>query len=487
MPATPTYVQGASGSNSGSATLTSYTVVLPNLTLTGNCLIVGTEYGDGGSATSVTDDATGGTNTYVQAISHDDTTDGQKLDIWVCTNCKAGARSVTVNFSGGPGFVSACAYEFYNVSQAAVASALDGTTGHDASSASITAGSFTPTTSGDLLFQYGAQLAGFVPITFTQGTSPWAFLNCDQAGSIATQYQVQTTAAAINPTFTQGSAKRFASVACALKASSSAAGTAPSAGMRVVNIQHQDFVASFGTATLTLKMPSTGNLLVACWSAPFDYKINSITDGNSNTWVDNGSGIIVDSGSDVLEQCYYAGNATSATNLVVTIHANEATPSGGGSDVLFYDIAGAATSPLDVHGSAIGDQTSVGNITGATIVPTTANGVIVSFIGVVSDTITGINSPGLFDSGATNPILAISPVDNNAGFAHEYNATSGSRTYTWQMTDNEGTGGVGNWSSLAVAFKAPTGGGGIPFEDDSFNPSTLALLVTQSDPIISVW
>jgi hypothetical protein len=80
--------------------------------------------------------------------------------------------------------------------------------------------------------------------------------------------------------------------------------------------------------------------------------------------------------------------------------------------------------------SALGGsvQTSSGNISTASVTPSTSNGLVIAMLTV--DTITGI-SPGLFDAGTTRPAIGISPVDQDGGLALNYNTDMSPELFVW--------------------------------------------------------
>jgi len=266
---------------------------------------------------------------------------------------------------------------------------------------------------------------------------------------MAIQWQVQPTAAAINPTMTQAPTHGFNSVAVALK--SATAGSAAPAGMRVVSMQHNDVVES-DASPFTIHAPTTGNLLVLAIISFAGEAATAITDSNSNTWTQPVGSPVTNGGSGDV-QIWYAANSTPGATLNLSI-TKPASASSGTNTYVLYDISGAATSPFDNIQSATGNQTVAGNFSGVTITPATLNGVIITDIGVNSPRITAV-SPGLFDSVIPHPGAGTTICDENNGWAHEYNTTTSARTYVWS---DDGT-AVLTWASLAAAFKPPAAGG----------------------------
>src|ERR1035438_371072 len=117
--------------------------------------------------------------------------------------------------------------------------------------------------------------------------------------------------------------------------------------MRIVHLQHESIC---GDATcganfpnpIPLQFPSTGNLIVAnSGGGNPSCTISSIASTPSNTWAQAGS--VYTAGVDT-SQIYYAGNATTSTSLSLSVTMSNAECDWS---ILLYDVANAATSPLD--------------------------------------------------------------------------------------------------------------------------------------------
>lgn len=275
------------------------------------------------------------------------------------------------------------------------------------------------------------------------------------------QYQVQATAGSINPGATVGAALPGVSLGIALK--SATAGTAPPAnGIRVVRIQWGSIYPLTLAATIPFQFPCSGNLL-ACVTDTGDASatarpVSSITDSGSNTWV---SAVSEPDPSSLpyTEAIWYAGNATTAATLhgTITMPAVVLT-----STYAFFDIAGAATSPLGNTGKANGNQTTNGHLVTCSVTPSQANGLVIGTYGVDFGTGLGICGSGfLFDS-PTYPQLnnvttgtPASPLAEDEGCAHIYNTGTSTLTFTYATT-SDFQGGANTWSAACAEFKAAT-------------------------------
>jgi IPT/TIG domain len=439
----PTFAENhVSGSSTQGNSVSSYILRLPNPSLAGNCIIVGFQYSaTPGVTPSVADDKG---NTYSSAAQ---TTDGrQVVNIWYSLNVAPGAQKITVTFSGtSPSYVSALASEFYNV---APSNALDSSSGGSGSGSSVSAGSLTPTASGDLIYQYAVQdsTSSSPMAAWTQGANPWLLLSADLLDGAAAQYQVQSAAAPITPTFAMAPAQGFTSVAVALRSSN--AGTPPPPGIRVVRVQNNS-IQPYASSPVQLQFPSTGNLLVVSWIGVPDHDLTGVTDNNKNTYVSTGPAFGY--GLSGENQIYYAATAITGTTLTGPNLSTVGTDISGSTAVLL-DVRGAATAPYDStagRATASATQSTAGSVTGVTLSPTTTNGLVISSIGVDSNTIVGV-SPGIFLSIVPSPVISPNSVQQNNGWALFYNASAGPETFVWASQG----GPVYNWASIAVAFMA---------------------------------
>jgi len=433
------HVSGSSTQGNG---VSRYDFRLPNGTMSGNCIVVGFQYSAGGAGVtaSVSDDKG---NAYSAPISHND--GNQVVNLSFALNVASGTQKISIKFSGGaPPFVSALATEFYNI---APANAMDGFSGGDGTGMTVPAGSFTPSTGGDLIYQYAVQDSSSSPmISWSQGTPPWTLLSADLLDGSAAQYQVQTSAAPINPTLGMAPSQSFSSVAIALKSANS--GSAPPPGIRVVRVQHHS-VQSFASSPVRLQFPCTGNLIVLAWIGVPLHDITGVTDGNSNTYVSPGAAFGLGLSGD--NQIYYAAGASTSSTMMGPTFTTTGSDISGSTAVLL-DVSGAATSPYDATAGlakASGVQNSAGNVTAVTISPSTANGLVISTLGVDSNTVNGV-SPGNFLSAVPTPVASPNPVDQNNGWALWYNSSPGGGTFVWTTQGGQ----VDDWSSIAVAFKS---------------------------------
>jgi hypothetical protein len=446
---TPTVVQHVNGCQTQSASGLpmfsddTYKIGFPNGSKAGNCIIVGVQWNVSMSATVTISDDQG--NSYSNPIN---TNDGnQDYAIFYALNVAAGTKLITLTFTAPLGSnVSAVISEFYNV---VTSSALDGSSSAGAGTGTaMAAGSFSTGTDGDLIWNYAfndgnssGTLDSFSP------QSGFSLLSADDTSWQAVQYEVQTSHGSINPTITQTTSTNWVSAAIALKAGSS--GSGPGAGI-VVKRTQQQYVSN---VTLTsnqfiLQFPCTGNLLIAAWIAQAGDDITNITDSNGNTWYQVGS--VLSNGGDV--QLWYAPNATPSLSLTITMTMGTLTSLNYDS-MQFYDVSGAATSPLGNTGTNTGSQGTGGNLTVSNILtPAKANGLCIFEIVVESQSIWGISAPSA---------SSYNPPDQNNGWADYYNPDTSTISVTWTTNGSA----VQAWAMRATEFQASAGAETAPIPD----------------------
>jgi len=451
----PTLVQHVSSSNNRSISFgfpNCYYFRLPNPATQGNAIIVGFTFSNNPTPT-VTDDQN---NSYAIVQNYYDSADNQSVAIAAAFNVSAGARNISVCFSSDPGaYVQPMATEFDNVI------AVDGFgTGSNGTGTSVTAGSLQPTLSGDLAYQIVFSLSANQS-SFTagsQGNISWNLLSADLMDGWAGQYGVYDSTSVINPTMSMGTSQNWVTAAILLKQGS--AGSVPS-GMRVVHMVHENIpynIYAGGTENpfpnpLPLQFPASGNLLVAMIGGGDESEtITSMTDTNNNTWSQAGSTFIAPNSDTV--QTYYAGNATSSSNLGLTLNW---TGTSGDFTIFLYDVTGAATSPLDTATGATGNQDSTnGTLTVPyTLTPAQSGELIFTDIMWDFNTAMGLSSnteTSYFDTNTFSgeSLSGPEPVDENNGWGHVIYTGTTAISFTWSQLSN--TLPAGNWASMAVAF-----------------------------------
>jgi hypothetical protein len=442
--------RGGSGVNNTFTSPYCYHFQLPNYTTAGNAVVVGFTFN--GSATPSVHDDKG--NAYSVRVNYFDSTDTQSIGIATAFNIVAGARLVSVCFSADPGgYTQPMATEFANVV------GIDGSgSGTQGSGTSVAAGSLTPSTSGDLVYQVAFSLS-VNQSSFTAGSQSnisWSLLSADILDGWAAQYGTYNSTSAINPTFTMGTSQKWLSAAVLLKTGTS--GGVPS-GMRIVHLVHENipYHANAGGSgspfpnPTTVQFPSSGNLLVAMIGGGYlACTVTGVSDNSGNAWAQAGA-TQIQANNDVT-QAFYAGSANTSGNLRMTVSWSA---TDGDFTFFLYDVTGAAASPLDTTGGATGSQSTAGNLTMPfTITPAEAGELI--FTEVIWDYNTGAGLAGsgwLFDTNTFDgeDQSGPEPIDQNNGWGHYVTTGTSPVSITWQP-QYAGL-ATGNWSNAAVAFK----------------------------------
>jgi hypothetical protein len=450
--AQPVLVQHVSSSStrgySVSGSSSCYYASLPSPATQGNAVIVGVTYA-GKSTLSVADDKG---DVYVLGKVYYDQSDNQSVGILGSFNVAAGARNIKVCFSGGSGGnVQPVASEFTNVI------GFDGPgSGNSSSGQTITTGNLSPISQGDVIYQVAMsyQLATSPAVSSfgvgSQSGISWSFLSADIMDGLAAQYGFYNSTNVINPTMSQGSNQHWLSVAALLKTGT--IGAVPS-GMRIVHLIHENFGDNGGNGPqyqnpADLQLPSSGNLLVAMMGGGnASNTITSLTDSANNSWSQAGHTYVIANNDTV--QTLYVPNASTSNNLSLTLNITRAD---GNFNILFYDIAGAAAAPLDTTAGATGDQSNSGPLTVSyTLTPASAGELVLTDVIWDFDTANGLVG-GFFDADTFNGETGSgpSPVDQNNGWGHVISKGTSPISFTWSQVYS---GNVGNWASMAAAFK----------------------------------
>ena len=148
------------------------------------------------------------------------------------------------------------------------------------------------------------------------------------------------------------------------------------------------------------------------------------------------------------------GGGTASASASVSVGAT--TNAAGNLDytILFYDIAGAASSPLDTVVGGGGDGGNPGNYTVPfTLTPSTPKEIVLTDIMWDYNTAVGL-SGGYFDGNrfSGENIDGPEPVDENNGWGHIITTSTNQVSLTWQVLQPNSD-PIRYWAGLAVAFK----------------------------------
>jgi hypothetical protein len=347
------------------------------------------------------------------------------------------------------------------VSQAAIASAIDGTpvSATLQTGGTVAAGSFTPT-AGSIILHYASSTSGGQNTGFTKG-SGFTLLSANlMSGASLVTTAVQSTIAtgsAINPTITlTGGTPSADTIAIALKAA--AAGTAPPAGIRVAGVQKSSFGAPTGPtgiSTLTFQFPHVGNLM--CMTSTHDHAISTLVDGDSNVWDISKS---YNPGGQLITASSFAKGVAANTDLAgLTITWAGAMGGVNLGFVTLYDIVGAdPISPFTgQYANNTGNQTVAGNLdilTGLTA--GAAGNLFVIDALITSWTVQSMVAPTPANGGS-GVLLDIPDAGGGGTTAedddfHGYWIAPNTSPVTVTLGIQNNVGGVGVWTATAMEF-----------------------------------
>lgn len=464
---TPAIVQACSGSNTGqlSSGTSSYTLPFAHPIQNGNAVFVASQVDNTGSPTLTASDDAG--NTYVSAATVVDATNGQLFAILYALNVTGSPRVVTV-LGGAATFGSkqVIGIELVNAYRVDVTGTNTG-----GSSTSITAGSMTPSVSGDYLWHVAGQMPATTSTTmiYTVGsqaniTWAWATSSDPQGSPMISQGGVYNSTSAINPTFTQSTSRHFCSLAVAIQGGIRGA-NAP-AGMRIAAIQHQSLWSTsrsgpgYPTTCPLIFPPTVGNLKVGFAFCAGGETITAVSDSVDGSWTALTG---TTSGQHWTNVFYKEGATPGACTVTVTVSANA-----DNHTFILYDIVGARSSgALDVRNTLGGDTGTTTNatITGASVTPTTSSGLILGQINHEFNTVVSCSTPSgsLFDATVDAAESNDGPVgnDQNMGLAHLWNTDTSAKAFVWTYKNASGD-AQHQWLSDMVAFKAPAAASLIP-------------------------
>lgn len=456
-PSIPTLIQHVASStnpqppNPGN----NYRFTLPNAVGAGNALILGMSYSQSGTRTILITDDNGNPWPSTPAVASP-TGAAFASAIYVLPNANAGVTTITVTFDTAINTFQYTISEFYNV---ATVSPVNGTSASGSTvSPSLATGTLTPGNNnadgGNLIWSYflvngGASFSNQAGL-FTPGPG-FTLLDADIAWGAqgiphASEYYVQATAAAVNPSMTvtmDGGNDAFNGVAVALRAS--LAGTAPPPGIRIVRILHN--TTENPGSSWNLQFPSVGNLLVAATANGSNLTdVTSITDTTGNSWSKQ------EPSSDE-PQIWVVADATPNPNLRLSLNVSGTSPT---ISMLLYDITGAASSPVgNAAGTPSTNDASGAEIAGAPSIIPAEPGLTLAVIGLGTGPSSGLSTgspPGaIFDFVYYTGETDFDTMDNGDGQAHVFNADTSAQGWNWVVANgNHDT----IYAATAVTFSA---------------------------------
>jgi len=457
--ATPTLVSHVSESNSRSSAVTSpyhLYLHLADPATAGNAIVVACQF-QGEPTLTITDNKS---DSYKNAEVYYNSANNQSIVIAEAFNVTAGAYNLTATWSAETSQFACVSSQIANVIAADGAGA-----GNEGSGTSATAGSMTPTASGDMVYQVVASPSGsLAQKSFTAGSQSnitWNLESADLEDGMAVQSGVYSSTSAIDPAMTQGTSATWISAAVLLK--SGTAGAVPT-GMRVAYEIHENFPytpAAGGTGNAytnpaALQIPCIAGATIAALmdggGATNPSLISSITDSNGNTWSQIAQYVYSNDG--VYAQAYYAKNVACSSGFE-TLKVTFADTTNDDT-IVFYVIPGAGTSPLDTYSGSAQDISSAGSpvTLNYTLTPAAAGEIVIAEENWYYNTATGTPETNwLFDSAYYSGIVldGPQPIDQNGGWMHYYTTSTSPLSFTYNMLSSSDANGPA--AGMAVAFK----------------------------------
>lgn len=460
--AAPLALQSGSGWSSAPGTCTSstpcYRVPLDKTAITaGSTLVLFFSYdsSNNNQVFAVTDDKS---NTWTLAITSSQS-NSKTMKVYHATNVAAGTSYVNIQLTAGAqnNFWQPLVLEFFN------ANVLDASSCNAATSATVSAGSITPTVSGDLIVhaKYSTtktpQTASFT--AGSQANVTWSLASELLGDGAAVEYGVYNSTAAVNPTFTQRGADAYISCAIALKAAST--GSAPASLPRVVHQEH-DAMPKVAANPWTIGMVATtaGAVYISAMENDAITGLTSSVTPNVG-WTKSGPDHVGGNGhNNTYIYCAQFFSPPGPFTISVTRSANT-----NDSIFMVYDVEGG-TCNLDVDsGGQDSQQTSlVSSMTtcNGCITPTKANDFVLGNMGQGFCTATSLVAPSgsnaVFDSAWFSGITIDGPAqtDENNGWFHSYNPPLSALSVAWGET----CGGTAEnyWAGRVAAYQSASTG-----------------------------
>lgn len=468
--ATPTLVQYSTFASSVQSGTTKRLAPLPNVVLNANAVFICGQCSGGAAPSAVTDDKG---NTYSLAINRDD--GNQNAFIYFGVNITNGPKTIEMDFSSPTTFVGFTVLEYYNIVTTSIAAAKDGA-GHGNSAGSgtaLTAGSFTPGTSGDLILAVGVQDSTPNKITSWTKGSGFTLLSADTEDSLCVEYQVQAVAGAINAAMSMSPTHAWNMIAFAFKSAS--AGTAPTVTPRVIGIHHQALDRAGSTGPYTKQFPiQQGDMLYVSCVGLHDY--TSLSDNQSNTYVATGVSLEDHSGGATsgTNRAFRCFNPTLSGDLVLTINTT-GSGTAPGDTIMFYEVLGPAggTWALDAHFTRVANATGT-SYTGPATTPVHGGGIVFTGGGQQSNTtlscVASGSVPNTFIS-STDPNEETSPWENDENNMWSYQLPPSTTQYTVTFTTDAAAASI---AIIADCFYSSPSGAGIVY-----NPGPMQHLLVR--------
>ncbi len=424
---------------------------------------------------TVTDNNNGSWQT---AVTTTNAADGEESELLYICGATAGTNLITIHLSQPAVHDEPLHFTYDEVSGVAPAACLDATAAANGLKGTVQPGPVTTTTDGDMIFNYGEETYQYPeydpPMGPATPDSNGALLMENTVDRYANEVSIQPTHGAYTPAITVSdpNGRNWNAVAAAFKPSAGA-GTQPT-GIHVTRILH--YVGILAN-TVSVPFPSSGNAIVISTSNPSvgGWDMSNLTDNAGHTWTRTP---FSNPGLDpqIFSTCL--GTGSGGQNLVISW-----TPSSINNHVLFYDIAGAATTggstgcvgatvntdigyqPSSINASITGDPVFTPSATGSVAIATSYFG-----IGPPSASLT----PGVvFNSIWATGMIDASSWDTGDPYGYAYTTSTSPISFNWQMANSTGLSNGGtNFDGAAIEI--------LPGSTVSAAPTTTALTASAA-------
>lgn len=448
---------------------------LPNSTQSGNALLVAGSWPSSVAAPTISDNING--TWPAAAIVITGASGAQSVGFYLRTNIAPGVTTIEATFSGAVKPFQWDIFEWANITGS------NGSVGATYQPGpNLACGPFTPgnnnVNGGNLIVSY---FSNWEYTTSAAGPNPWVpsgatLLEADRTGVIngpvgsgfnhAAQYQLQTTATAINPamTATGDTTYHYNCIAIALTVGETGAG--PPAGISIAKIIHQSIVSSGGpgqnnnpATSAELQIPWTGDLRFGYYSLTTP-AFGGITDSGGYTWTNEAAA----SGNAFFG---YAQNTAADANATLTFNSSGGFVPG---TFRFYDIMNAAT-PIAFDNFAV--EAGPSNLTGITVItdcptitPITSTGLAIAAIGLDNGPGLTVTSPSgaIFDYISYTGEIDFENYDNADCGAHYYFNSNAGIDFSWTITSTNPN-SAGNGYAITFATTGASPPPGAPYLD----------------------
>lgn len=387
------------------------------------------------SVTFTVKDSGGSTWTKRQNVQR---TGGQFQELWTRENITDAPTFITIDASGsGSGYLAAAFIEACGVGAYDTGSTGNGT------STTPAVGSFTPT-AGALILETSIQDSDATFLTSWTPDSGYTALYDNLVHSFLYGQWRLHTSGAITPGSTMSASRGWSALAISWLANTSNGTAAPAKAYPAAAMcQSFDGVQS---TSFVFGLPSVGasSLGILFEVAP-GITITGITDTEGNTWTR------VDS---VTTSIGGTNDYWKTTNTIAGSNSNVVTATFTGSTgdnfIVAYRFVGTPANAVSQAATKTsGNNVSTSTQAGATTTPTGSNWLIVSLLGVQSNTVTAVNL-GSFTSVTSTPTVGSpAPLMQNNG----YRQSRSSGQATWTLNNPPG-----DWQELNIIIDASSAG-----------------------------